>query len=68
MILPVLADRPGHPYEQAGIPEYWLIDPDARRAEFYTLDAEGRYVLVLRGASCPSASLLIFGFEITETQ
>ena len=40
-------------YAQAGIPEYWLIDPELRTAEFYTLnegayepagiDAEGRF-------------------------
>ena len=40
-------------YAQAGIPEYWLIDPDLKTAEFYTLhegvyepagiDAEGRF-------------------------
>lgn len=30
-------------YEAAGIPEYWLIDPDRKRAEFYVLDDHGRY-------------------------
>lgn len=30
-------------YEAAGIPEYWLIDPDRKRAEFYRLDARGHY-------------------------
>ena len=30
-------------YEAAGIPEYWLIDPERERAEFYVLDAENRY-------------------------
>jgi len=49
-------------YEQAGIPEYWLIDPDARRAEFYTLDAEGRYDLVLRGATGTFHSTVLSGF------
>jgi Uma2 family endonuclease len=33
-------------YEQAGIPEYWLIDPEVKRAEFYQLGSEGRYDLV----------------------
>lgn len=33
-------------YEQAGIPEYWLIDPQAGRAEFYQLDAGGHYQTV----------------------
>ncbi len=30
-------------YEAAGIPEYWLIDPERRRAEFYRLDVRGHY-------------------------
>jgi Uma2 family endonuclease len=40
-------------YAEAGVPEYWLIDPELRTAEFYTLhegayepagiDAEGRF-------------------------
>ena len=30
-------------YEQAGIPEYWLIDPARREATFFLLGAEGRY-------------------------
>jgi Uma2 family endonuclease len=33
-------------YEEAGIPEYWLIDPLADHAEFYQLDAAGRYQAV----------------------
>jgi Uma2 family endonuclease len=37
-------------YEKAGIPEYWLIDPDRQQAEFYLLSEEGRYHLsVLEG-------------------
>jgi len=37
-------------YEQAGIPEYWLIDPHTKRAEFYQLTAAGQYQLVLPDA------------------
>jgi Uma2 family endonuclease len=37
-------------YEQAGVPEYWLLYPERRRAEFYRLDPEGRYQLVLGSA------------------
>lgn len=33
-------------YQAAGIPEYWLIDPLTERAEFYQLDAAGRYQLI----------------------
>lgn len=30
-------------YREAGIPEYWLIDPNLEQAEFYQLDEAGRY-------------------------
>ncbi|MFI5272494.1 MAG: Uma2 family endonuclease [Ktedonobacterales bacterium] len=30
-------------YEAAGVPEYWLLDPQAERAEFYQLDEHGKY-------------------------
>jgi Uma2 family endonuclease len=33
-------------YEQASIPEYWLLDPLTRRAEFYQLDPGGAYQLI----------------------
>jgi Uma2 family endonuclease len=32
-------------YEAAGIKEYWLIDYERKQAEFYRLDANGRYQL-----------------------
>jgi Uma2 family endonuclease len=32
-------------YEAAGVREYWLIDPDRERAEFYQLAETGRYRL-----------------------
>ncbi|MBA2448897.1 MAG: Uma2 family endonuclease [Chloroflexi bacterium] len=38
-------------YEQAGIPEYWLLDPLYQRADFYQLGPDGRYRLVLGGRS-----------------
>ncbi|MCD5408496.1 Uma2 family endonuclease [Candidatus Bipolaricaulota bacterium] len=30
-------------YELAGVREYWIIDPDERRADFYVLGSDGRY-------------------------
>jgi len=38
-------------YEQAGVREYWLIDPDRRQAEFYRLGEDGvfRFVAVEGG-------------------
>jgi Uma2 family endonuclease len=36
-------------YEQAGVQEYWLVDPRRKIAEFYRLDAQGRYQTVQSG-------------------
>lgn len=36
-------------YEQAGIKEYWLIDPDRESAEFYELGADKRYRAAVLG-------------------
>jgi Uma2 family endonuclease len=33
-------------YESAGVREYWLIDYERKRAEFYELDEENRYRLI----------------------
>ena len=33
-------------YEEAGIPEYWILDQSRRRAEFYQLEGEGTYKLI----------------------
>jgi len=49
-------------YERAGIPEYWLINPGIKRAEFYTLDAEGHYTLVLCGTGGVYRSVVVPGF------
>jgi Uma2 family endonuclease len=32
-------------YEQGGVPEYWLIDPDRQQAEFYQMGADRIYRL-----------------------
>jgi Uma2 family endonuclease len=32
-------------YEQGGVPEYWLFDPDRRQHEFYRLAPTGLYEL-----------------------
>jgi Uma2 family endonuclease len=39
-------------YQQAGVHEYWIIDPrpGRMRADFYVLDAQGRYQAVPLGA------------------
>jgi Uma2 family endonuclease len=33
-------------YQEAGILEYWPVDPDLQQARFYLLDTAGRYQLV----------------------
>lgn len=30
-------------YELAGVREYWLLDPEEKRADFYMLSSDGRY-------------------------
>jgi len=49
-------------YERAGIAEYWLIDPDRRRAEFYRLDARGMYRLIEPDAQGIYRSDVVEGF------
>ncbi len=49
-------------YEQAGIPEYWLLDPQARRAEFYQLDPAGVYRLVAPDQENTYRSAVLPGF------
>jgi Uma2 family endonuclease len=38
-------------YERAGVPEYWLIDPERHLAEFYVLGADGVYEMAFGGRS-----------------
>jgi Uma2 family endonuclease len=45
-----LLDGPADLYEQGGVREYWLIDPERRQAEFYQRDAEGIFRPVLPDA------------------
>lgn len=49
-------------YEQAGVPEYWLIDPLRKRAEFYRLDNEGWYQLAPVDAGGRYRTPLLPGF------
>jgi Uma2 family endonuclease len=51
-------------YEQYGIKEYWLIDPEAKTVEVLHLE-QGRYQLFMRATSGQiAASKLLPGFEI----
>lgn len=49
-------------YENARIPEYWLIDPDKKRAEFYVLNSEGNYDLIKSGSKGKFESRILPGF------
>jgi Uma2 family endonuclease len=52
-------------YEQAGLPEYWIVDPDSETIEVFTLTA-GVYQLHSRAARGQKAkSKLLAGFAIS---
>jgi Uma2 family endonuclease len=48
-------------YEQGGVPEYWLIDPQAHRAEFYRLE-RGVYRMAFSGEEGVYRSGVLPGF------
>jgi Uma2 family endonuclease len=49
-------------YEAAGIPEYWLFDPDREVAEFYRLGPNGRYQLTPVADDGRYSSFVLPGF------
>lgn len=49
-------------YEQAGIPEYWLLDPHTRRAEFYQIGPAGQYQLTAPDSQGVYHSAVLPGF------
>ena len=51
-------------YEEAGVQEYWLIDPNRQVAEFYQLDDNGRYHLAQLEKNKHYYSELVAGFWI----
>jgi Uma2 family endonuclease len=51
-------------YESAGVKEYWLIDYERKRAEFYELDEEGLYRLMQTNGVFHSK--IIAGFFLQE--
>ncbi len=51
-------------YEQSGLPEYWIVDPERRALEVFVL-VDGSYQLQGRGAGAEKVgSKLLPGFEI----
>jgi Uma2 family endonuclease len=51
-------------YEAGGVREYWIIDNLSQRADFFLLDAEGRYQRATPNAEGKYASLVLPGFWI----
>jgi len=52
-------------YEQVGIAEYWIVDPESRAIEVFAL-ANGSYQLHCRAADAETAKSKLFsGFEIS---
>jgi Uma2 family endonuclease len=49
-------------YEAATVAEYWLLDPEAERAEFYQLDEHGKYRQVALNAQGIYRSRALPGF------
>ncbi len=51
-------------YEAGGVREYWILDPETRRADFFVLDAEGRYQRAQPDAGGRYGSAVLPGFWI----
>ncbi|GIV14175.1 MAG: hypothetical protein KatS3mg021_2457 [Fimbriimonadales bacterium] len=49
-------------YEAAGVPEYWIIDPERQQAEFAQRNAQGVYQVVFSGATGVYHSQVLPGF------
>jgi Uma2 family endonuclease len=51
-------------YEAAGVREYWLIDPQRTQAEFYTLNDDQHYELIMSGKAGKFESRVLPGFYL----
>jgi Uma2 family endonuclease len=52
-------------YEEAGVPEYWLVDPMSRTAVIYSLGEKGRYCELSRGGEGEAVlSRVLEGFSV----
>jgi len=49
-------------YETAGVPEYWLVDPDRQYAEFFQRDDAGLYRVAFSGSEGVYRSRVLEGF------
>jgi len=53
-------------YEMGGVREYWVIDPEERRADFHVLAADGRYERRRTGEDGIYPCEVIAGFRLRE--
>jgi len=53
-------------YEMGGVREYWIIDPEEQRADFYVLAADGRYERQRADAQGVYRSEVVAGFWLKE--
>ena len=53
-------------YEMGGVREYWVIDPEERRADFHVLAADGRYERRRTDEDGVYPSKVIAGFRLRE--
>jgi Uma2 family endonuclease len=51
-------------YEEAGVPEYWIVDPRIKSVEVFVLEADEYVLLGKWGAGETAASRVLAGFEI----
>lgn len=51
-------------YEAGGVREYWVLDPEAKRADFFVRDSEGRYQRAQPNAEGRYESAVLTGFWI----
>jgi Uma2 family endonuclease len=51
-------------YEQAGVQEYWLIDPERERCDFFVLGADGHFAIAPVEDNGVYRSRLIEGFYL----
>ena len=54
-------------YEMGGVREYWVIDPEEQRADFYVLAADGRYERRRTGEDGIYPSEVLTGFRLRES-
>lgn len=52
-------------YAQAGIPEYWIVDPEAREVQVLTLEKAEYRVHGVFGAGTEATSIVLAGFSVS---